>query len=124
MAADDAPDAPDVPDPLLNPDGTRKKDLRYTGQGHGNVQVDRRLDGSGHLARGDKTRMSVLNFSARAQPRTERDPEFAFRPERGAAAPPDPAGDPVPPAAEPGADAPADRAESTVLDKIKRILGF
>jgi hypothetical protein len=121
-----ADDTPETPDPLLNPDGTRKKDLRYSKEERQNVRVERQLDGSGHLARGDKTRMSVLNFSARAQPRTERDPDFAFRP-----APParqldgDAPASPVPPAAEPVVEPEAAKpVQGSVIGKIKKILGF
>lgn len=116
-----------VPDPRLGPDGTRKKDLRYTEHGQHNVHVDRQLDGSGHLARGDRTHMSVLNFSARAQPRTERDPEFAFRPEpasRSAATPPQAASEPAR-SERPGLPATdLEPPEGSVLAKIKKILGF
>jgi len=119
-------DEPEATDPLLNADGTRKKDLRYSEHERDNIRVDRQLDGSGHLARGDKTRMSVLNFSARAQPRTERDPDFAFRPEPASRAPAaDTPASPEPPAtdADPAA-APSDPVEGSVIGKIKKILGF
>jgi len=124
-------DDPEVPDeqPALNPDGSPKRDLRYSESERGNVRVNRQLDGSGHLARGDKTRMSVLSFSARAKPREERDPEFEFRPakakappaEPAAAAPPAPAPPPEPTQAAPSAEAPA---EGSLLGKIKTILGL
>ncbi len=94
-----------------NPDGSPKKDLRYSSHEDRNVRVDRELDGSGHLARGDVTKMSVLNFSSRHQSRTERDPDFTFRP--APAAPP-----PTEPAAEPAAEAP------TMVDKIKHFFGL
>lgn len=109
-------DETDVPAPEeLNPDGTRKKDLRYTAHEDRNVRVDRQLDGSGHLARGDVTRMSVLNFSSRHQARTERDPEFTFRPPP--AAPPS-ADAEVPPAAAPASDPP------TMVTRIRNLFGL
>lgn len=124
MSLDDQSGDAEAPDPLRNPDGTRKPDLRYTDHERGTVRVDRQLDGSGHLARGDRTRMSVLNFSARAQARTERDPDFAFRPapaaERTASAEATPAAQGPPAMAPPDAEVP----EGSVLDKIKKILGF
>ena len=112
-----------------NPDGSPKKDLRYSSHEDRNVRVDRQLDGSGHLARGDVTRMSVLNFSSRHQSRTERDPEFTHRPapvkkepapEPGAAAPPSPVA-----AAPSEPTAPADPAESpSLVGRIKNFLGL
>lgn len=116
-----------------NEDGSPKRDLRYSAQQDRNVRVDRKLDGSGHLARGDRTRMSVLNFSSRHQARTERDPEFAFRP------PPAPAPAPVqaeapaaPPPPAPAAPDDGKRAEDdavqgtgepSVLARIKKLFG-
>lgn len=124
MSPDQRPDDAEEPDPLQNPDGSRKPDLRYTDHERGTVRVDRQLDGSGHLARGDRTRMSVLNFSARAQARTERDPDFAFRPapvaERPASAEATPAAPGPPPMPATDAEVP----EGSVLGKIKKILGF
>lgn len=127
MSPDQQPDDTEEPDPLQNPDGSRKPDLRYTDHERGTVRVDRQLDGSGHLARGDRTRMSVLNFSARAQARTERDPDFAFRPAPTAgrpapaeATPAAPVAEPVPGMSSDGAEVP----EDSLLGKIKKILGF
>ena len=103
-----------------NPDGSPKKDLRYTSHEDRNIRVDRELDSSGHLARGDLTKMSVLNFSSRHQSRTERDPDFTFRaaPEKSAQAPPPVA--PAPPsAAEPVVDEPP-----TLTEKIKHFFGL
>lgn len=124
MSPDQRPDDAEEPDPLQNPDGSRKPDLRYTDHEHGTVRVDRQLDGSGHLARGDRTRMSVLNFSARAQARTERDPDFAFRPapaaERPAPAEATPPAEQVPGMSPAATEVP----EGSLLGKIKRILGF
>lgn len=61
-------------------DGT-PPDLRFTKHAHRDVEVERDLSGQGHLARGDHTRMSRLNFSARGRPADpgERDPEFVKR---------------------------------------------
>jgi len=133
-------DDPEVPDeqPARDPDGSPKRDLRYSEAERGNVRVNRQLDGSGHLARGDKTRMSVLSFSARAKPREERDPEFEFRPAKAKAPPAEPVAATAPPAPEPepppaaapppeptqagpSAEAPA---EGSLLGKIKTILGL
>lgn len=107
-----------APDPLANPDGTRKPDLRCTEQERRNVRVERQLDGSGHLARGDRTRMSVMNFSSRHPPRTERDPEFEFRPP-----PPAP---PAAPSPEPatGAPEPASEPAPTLLERVKKAFGL
>jgi len=58
------------------PENGRKPDLRFTKQGDRGVSVDRDLSGSGHLARGDRTNMSNLRFSLRAQSRAELDPEL------------------------------------------------
>ena len=97
-----------------------KPDLRFSSIEEKGVRIDRNLDGSGHLARGDKTKMSVLNFSSRHQVRTERDPDFEFRP--GPAKPePAVAPDPVPAPVQPAA---AEPAEASVVDKIKGFFGF
>lgn len=112
-----------------NPDGSPKKDLRYTAHEDRNVRVERQLDGSGHLARGDVTKMSVLNFSSRHQSRTERDPDFTFRPAPEPKPAPPPVAAATPPAAEP-APAAAAAPELTpterpsVVDKIKHFFGF
>jgi len=128
MPHDDRED--EAPDPLENPDGTRKPDLRYTKQERDNVRVDRQMDGSGHLARGDKTRMSILNFSSRHQPRTERDPEFEFRPAPRAAAaspPSDPPASPAADAAPPSTPDPPVResdAPASLLGRMKKMFGL
>ena len=100
-----------------------KPDLRFSSIEDKGVRVDRSLDGSGHLARGDKTKMSVLNFSSRHQARTERDPDFEFRP-----APAKPAEstdlsvpEPVAPAPAPPEPAPV---AGSIVDKIKGLFGF
>lgn len=117
----------------VDPDGSPKRDLRYSSHEDRSVRVDRELDGGGRLARGDRTKMSVLNFSSRHPVRTERDPEFTFRPA------PEPAAAPVPPAAAaqlepppvakavaveaPGVQESADRSPS-VMDRVKQLFGF
>ena len=106
-----------------NPDGSPKRDLRYSEHEERNVRISRDLDGSGHLARGDRTHMSVLNFSSRHQSRTERDPEFEHRPpparKTEAAAPP-PAPEP------PVAPAPASAAgkSPSLVTRLKNIFGL
>jgi hypothetical protein len=80
-------------------------DLRFTSHERNNVQVNRNLSTDGHLARGDKTRMSKLSFTVRARPRDDgdRDPVFVERDRSstspGPAAPsaiePDPGGTPT-----------------------------
>lgn len=80
-----------------------KPDLRYTSHEQGGFRVERSLDGSGHLAKGDRTNMHQLRFTQRAQPRTDSDPELAARrPEAPRAAAHSPASETPPPApAEP-----------------------
>ncbi len=107
----------------LNPDGSPKKDLRYTAHEDRNVRVERQLDGSGHLARGDATKMSVLNFSSRHQARTERDPDFAFRPAPERKEPPAAVPPPVAAVAAPAAP-PAGEEHPSVVAKIKHFFGF
>ncbi len=102
-----------------------KRDLRYSSQEHDNVRIERQLDGSGHLTRGDKTKMSVLNFSSRHQARTERDPDFEFRPpppKKPAAEAPAPPAPPVAPAAAAPEPKPAD--DPSLLDRFKRLFGL
>lgn len=122
MSERDETDPPEADE--RNPDGSPKRDLRYTAHEDRNVRVDRELDGSGHLARGDKTRMSVLNFSSRHQARTERDPEFAFRPPPPpAAAAPDEAPAPAaPPAAQAGT--PSGDDSKTVVSRLRDLFGL
>ena len=112
----------------LNPDGTPKKDLRYTTHEERGVRVERELDGSGHLARGDVTKMSVLNFSSRHQVRTERDPDFTFRPapepKTAASSPPTESKAPEPAAGgAPEASPPAESSPGLV-DRIKGLFGL
>ncbi len=111
----------DAPDEAVPDDGT--PDLRFTEHQRNQVKVNRDLSGGGHLARGDRTNMSRLNFSARARPRDEgeRDRAFTERPlERPAdrAAP-----EPVPPT--PPADDPAPGAdEASLLQRVGKLFGL
>lgn len=101
-------------------DGPPKPDLRYSAQERSNLRVERLLDGSGGLARGDRTRMSVLNFSSRHQARDEPAPEPGSPPPGEAPAPPPPA-PPGPAAGDPatGADRPP-----TILGRVRKAFGF
>lgn len=112
------------PDDAILEDAEKKKDLRYSAHEGSNVRVNRELDGSGRLARGDHTKMSVLNFSSRHAARTERDPDFEFRPAPAkpveAAAPP--VVEPAPPA--PAAAASTETGDESLVDRFKRILGL
>jgi uncharacterized membrane protein len=115
------------PDGELNPDGTKKRDLRYTAHEEANVRIERSMDGSGHLARGDRTKMSSLKFSSRHQARTERDPDFEFRPPPAKPAEAAPAEAKIAPPAEPAAAAPPGSdpaAESSLVDRFKKMLGW
>ena len=97
-----------------------KPDLRHTEHEHREVRVSRDLSGEGHLARGDKTRMSRLNFSARAQPRDagERDRVFV---ERDTAS----AGEPAPePAAPPAPPPPAAEDAATLMQRVGKLFGL
>lgn len=96
-----------------------KPDLRYSAIERQGIRIDRSLDASGHLARGDKTKMSVVNFSSRHQARTERDPDFEFRP--AAVKPASPAEPAVP---APAAERPAVEVPKSVLAKFKGLFGF
>ena len=108
-------------------------DLRFTRQEGKQVRVERDLSGGGHLARGDHTRMSRLNFTARARPANpgERD-VAAFDGRAAGAAPTDPAPPPGPLAADPGAadpnpvDASAEQgsADASIKDRIGRLFGL
>lgn len=119
MPEDDKPADDAIPE-----DAEKKKDLRYSAHEGSNVRVNRELDASGRLARGDHTKMSVLNFSSRHAVRTERDPDFEFRP-----APAKPAEAAAPPVVEPAPPAPAaaastDTGDESLVDRFKRILGL
>lgn len=98
-----------------------KPDLRHTEHEHRDVRVTRDLSGGGHLARGDRTKMSRLNFSARGLPRDdgERDRVFVERDAASAAepaaeAPPAP---PTPPPADPGDGA-------TLMQRVGKLFGL
>ena len=95
-------------------------DLRFTKQEGKQVRVERDLSGSGHLARGDQTRMSRLNFSARARPADpgERDAAFTARATEPAVPPPEPSA-PVTPAPPATGTEPAD----TIRDRLGRLFG-
>jgi hypothetical protein len=100
-------------------DEPKPPDLRFTSHERNNVSVNRNLSEDGHLARGDKTRMSKVSFTARALPRdeAERDPVFVERDSASAApiaAPTAPATPVVTPAA---ARAP------TFMQRVARLLG-
>ena len=96
-------------------------DLRFTEHQRNQVRVERDLSGGGHLARGDKTKMSRLNFSARARPADpgERDSAFTARP-------PDVVSEPesasAPAVDGPPAPAPAAQ-DSGLIDKVARLFG-
>ena len=85
-------------------DEAKPADLRFTSHERNQISVDRNLAADGHLARGDKTRMSRINISARGRPADagERDPAFV---EREGAASDEPAPPPV--VATPESAAPA-----------------
>ncbi len=110
--------------PPKGKDGDEKRDLRYTAHEEKNVRIERDLDGSGHLTRGDKTRMSVLKFSSRHQARTERDPEFEFRPPPPKQPAAEPAEPPPPAAPEAVAPEPVPDQSPGLVGSIKRLLGL
>jgi hypothetical protein len=97
----------------------QQPDLRHTEHERGDVRVSRDLSGEGHLARGDRTRMSRLNFTARARPRDDgaRDPAFV---ERDAASVPPPA---APAAAEPGVAPDTADDGATLMQRVGRLFG-
>ncbi len=99
-------------------------DLRRSAHEDLGVEVERDLSGSGHLARGDKSRMSSLRFRAKGVARTERDPVF----ERPLEQPtPDPA--PADRAQQTEESAPAARSQEAdtggnLLKRVGRLLGL
>jgi hypothetical protein len=98
-------------------------DLRFSKHERNNVSVNRNLSEDGHLARGDKTRMSKVSFTARARPRdeAERDPVFVER-DAASAVPPAPS-TAVPVALPAPAVTPvADRAP-TFMQRVARLFG-
>lgn len=110
---------PDQPDEKAG--GESPPDLRHTAHEEHGIRVNRDLSGGGHLTRGDRTNMSRLNFSARAQPREQGDdPAFRDRPlEKGSAAP----DSPTPAAAEPAAAA-GPSEDTGIIGKVARFLGL
>ena len=96
-----------------------KPDLRHTEHEQRDVRVTRDLSGGGHLARGDRTNMSRLNFSARARPRDDGERDRVFI-ERDAAS------------AEPAAEAPARPAPAaptaedgaTLMQRVGKLFGL
>jgi hypothetical protein len=108
-----------------DPQGPEKADLRYTEHQRDQVKVSRDLSGGGHLARGDKTNMSRLNFSARAKPRDdgERDRAFTDRPlERPAPAPAEAAPAAAGEAAPADDTAPADAP--SMIQRVGKLFGL
>jgi hypothetical protein len=106
------------PEPERPEQGADDSGLRETKRVDGKVEIRRELGGDGHLARGDRTRFHTLNFSAKAIPRTERDPAFSVRDdpiELPEASPP-----PAPPIAP---AAPVEAEPDNVIDRLKRWLG-
>jgi hypothetical protein len=97
-------------------------DLRFTKHERNNVSVNRNLSEDGHLARGDKTRMSKVSFTARARPRdeAERDPVFVER-DAASAAPPPPA--PVPVATPAPVATPVAATAPTFMQRVARLFG-
>ena len=95
------PDGPAAGEPPAEPP-PEGADLRFTEHARDTVRVSRDLSAEGHLARGDRTRMSRLNFTARARPAdpAERDAAFTARP-------PEPAPRPASAEADDGPDPPA-----------------
>lgn len=92
-----------MPEPGAD-DEAKPTDLRFTSHERDQISMDRNLAADGHLARGDKTRMSRINISARGRPADpgERDPVFVERegaaPDELRAPPVAPAPDAAPPA--------------------------
>ena len=112
---------------------SKKNDLRVSSHQDLGVTVSRDLNAGGWLARGDRSNMSKLSFSARAKPRDEPDPELqALRdptPPRDRSrepAPPQPAA-PAPPAAsaspEPSAPPAPDDKSDGLLGRLGRLFG-
>jgi hypothetical protein len=113
MAEPDA-GAPDEPG--------KPRDLRFSEAEQRGVRVNRDLSGSGHLARGDRTHMSNLRFSVRAQPRTELDPELqALRPSPAPERDANVADPAPPPAVTSEAPAPGSDQDGGFFSAIKRL---
>lgn len=105
-----------MPEPEGGDDDAKPNDLRFTSHERNRISVDRNLAADGHLARGDKTRMSRMNFTARARPADpgERDPVFVEREPVGAE------GEDSPPV-----DAPAEAPAETpgLIERLGRLFG-
>ena len=103
-------------------DAAKAADLRFTEHQRNQVRVERDLSGGGHLARGDKTKMSRLNFSARARPADpgERDAAFTERLTEPTSGARDPAAAAAPP---PPAPAPEAADPPGLIDKVARFFG-
>ena len=101
-----------------------KPDLRHTEHEQRDVRVSRDLSGGGHLARGDHTKMSRLNFSARARPRDDGERDRVFV-ERDAASV-EPAADaaPAPPAPPPAPPAAAAEDGATLMQRVGKLFGL
>ena len=67
-------------------DDAKPTDLRFTSHERNRISVDRDLGADGHLARGDKTRMSRINISARGRPADAGERDSVFVEREGAAA--------------------------------------
>jgi hypothetical protein len=105
----------------MTDDGPEEKpDLRHTEHEQRDVRVTRDLSGGGHLARGDHTKMSRLNFSARARPRDdgERDRVFAERDAASAEPAAEAPAPPAPPAAPPAEDG------ATLMQRVGKLFGL
>ena len=94
-----------------------KPDLRHTEHEQRDVRVTRDLSGGGHLARGDRTNMSRLNFSARARPRDDGERDRVFVERDTASAEPAAAAPPAPPA-------PAGEDGATLMQRVGRLFGL
>lgn len=97
-----------------------KPDLRHTEHEQRDVRVTRDLSGGGHLARGDRTHMSRLNFSARARPRDEGERDQVFVERDAASAAPAPEASAAPPAPP----APAAEDGATLMQRVGKLFGL
>lgn len=106
------------PEPERPEQGADDSRLRETKRDDGKVQIRRDLGGDGHLARGDRTRFHTINFSAKAIPRTERDPAFSVRDDPVEEPKASPAqAQPIEPAV------PVETEPGNMIDRLKRWLG-
>jgi hypothetical protein len=123
-ADDNSPVRPEDTAPTDQPADGKKRDIRVSSHRDLGVDVTRDLTEQGRLARGDRSYMSRLSFSARAKPRDELDPELqALRDP----APPEAVVPPTPPAAPAPATPATDQAGSKtgggLLGRIARLFG-